>query len=186
MVPSSGRGFQVPNNTYVRDLCLLEYFAVSGSKYLPTFRRHYDISKDGTCLSADMVQHPRWIRYSNTAVRIWKVIIIIVLSPSCSRLSRASFGLALRPVCLTIHFWSLFFPHAFCMTLATVSKSSLFKWHCLWALRILFISVHNFLYLIVYLKSPLTLCYRVVPQVCLVVHIISSIDLCVLFRVRFR
>jgi hypothetical protein len=55
--PSLGRGVQVPNNTYVQDLRLLEYSAVLVSKYLPTFRVHYDLSKDGTDLSVDMVQH---------------------------------------------------------------------------------------------------------------------------------
>lgn len=47
----------MPNNTYVQDLRLLEYFAVSVSKSLPTFRVHYNLSKDGTDLSVDMVQH---------------------------------------------------------------------------------------------------------------------------------
>lgn len=179
-VPSSGRGVQVPTNTYVQDLCLLEYFAVSVSKYFSTFRKHYDRSKDGTYLSAGMVQHPRWFIYSNTAVRIWKVIIIILLSRSCSRLSSASFGLALRPVCLTIHFWPLFFSHPFCMALASVSESCLFNWLYLPTLRILFISAHNFLYLAVYLNNPFTQGYWVLPQVCLVVYVILNIDFCVL------
>jgi len=151
------------------------YWYISPFRFLKTCRRF-----GGTrtfYLSADMVQHPRWFTYSNTAVRIWKVIIIIVLSRSCSSLSSASFGLALRHLCLTINFWPLFFPHPFCMALALVSKSSLFNWHYLSTLRILLISVHNFLYL--------TQCYRVVPQVCLVVHIISNIDFCLLFHVSF-
>jgi hypothetical protein len=83
-------------------------------------------------------------------------------------------------VCLTVHFWPLFFSHPFCMALASVSKSCLFSWLYLPTLRTLFISAHNFLYRIVYLNNPLTQCYWVLPQVCLVVHVISNIDFCIL------